>query len=62
MLYYVSLCHVYHSRVAAVHYGWPFLSLPRTLTATSNFEVDGFISISSTSKIWCRRVDGFIVI
>ena len=22
------------------YYGWPFLSIPRTLTATSNFEVD----------------------
>ena len=43
-----------------VSYGWPFLSIPRTLTAISNFEVDGLISISSTSKIWCRRVDGFI--
>ena len=43
-------------------YGWPFPSIPRTLTATSNFKVDGFISISSTSRIWCRRVGGFISI
>ena len=44
-----------------VAYGWPFLSIPQTLAATSNFEVDGFISISSTSKIWCRRGGGFIL-
>ena len=31
-----------HVVVRWENYGWPFLSIPQTLTATSNFE-DGFI-------------------
>ena len=47
----ISGSFVYQAKNEARGYGWPFLSIPRTLTATSNFEEDGFISISSTSKI-----------
>ena len=47
-----QICEVVSRWVnASRNYGLPFLSIPRTITGTSNFEVDGFISISSTSKI-----------
>ena len=47
----VDIVPCYSDRTTPDIYGWPFLSIPRTLTATSNFEVDGVVSISSTSKI-----------